>query len=203
MTNPMNDPRIKIRLGGSGGQGVVLASIILAEAAGIYDRREVCQTQSYGPEARGGHCKAELVISNRMIDYPQADNLDILVALNQSSLDEFIHDLKEEGILIVNSDHVNDVFKSNAFGIPFSTLAREKVGVPQTMNIVALGALSSLTSVVSRAALQEAVLARAPKGTSKANLEALEIGYAEGDLAKERMKNRMPKKFSELLLAQD
>jgi len=203
MTNPNNDPRIKIRIGGSGGQGVVLASIILAEAVGIYDNREVCQTQSYGPEARGGHCKAEVVISNRLIDYPHADNLDILIALNQSSLDEFIHDLKEDGILIVNSDHVQDVFKNNSHSIPFTTLAREQVGVIQAMNIVALGALSAVTGIVTFDALKEAVLARVPKGSAKANIQALEIGYREGEAAKERMKDRMPKKFSELLQVQD
>jgi 2-oxoglutarate ferredoxin oxidoreductase subunit gamma len=198
-----NDPRIKLRIGGSGGQGVVLASVILAEAIAIHDGRQVVQTQSYGPEARGGYCKAELVISNSSIDYPQADNLDILVALNQSSLDEFIKDLKEDGILIVNSDHVGSVSYKNSYAIPFTTLAREKVGVIQTMNIITLGALSSLTSVVSPAALKEAVLARAPKGTSKTNLEALEIGLSEGLRVKEQMSNPLPKKFSELLLTQD
>lgn len=198
-----SDPRIKIRIGGSGGQGVVLASIILAEAVGIYDGRQVCQTQSYGPEARGGHCKAELVVSNSRIDYPQADNLDILMCLNQSSLDEFIRDLKDEGILIVNSDHVNDVFRLNSFGVPFTSLAREKVGVLQTMNIVALGALAALTSIVSKEALREAVTARAPKGTLKANMEAMELGYSEGMKERELLLNQLPKKFSELLLLQD
>lgn len=195
-----NDPRIKIRIGGSGGQGVVLASIILAEAVAIHDNRKVCQTQSYGPEARGGHCKAELVISNREIDYPHADNLDILVALNQSSHDDFIRDLKEDGILIVNADHVNSFFRRNTYAIPFTTIAREQVGVIQTMNIVSLGALSALTSVVTPEALREAVMARAPKGTSATNLKALELGLDEGNKAKELLRNNLPKKFSELLM---
>lgn len=202
MTKLISDPRIKIRIGGSGGQGVVLASIILAEAVAIYDGRQVCQTQTYGPEARGGSCKAEVVISNQHIDYPQADNLDVLLALNQSSLDEYIDDLKEDGILIVNSDQVNEVYKGNVCSIPFSTLARENIRMPQTMNIIALGALSARTSVVTLNALKQAVSARVPKHTTQINLQALELGYNEAEKAKENRMKALPKKFSEVLQLQ-
>ena len=192
--------RIKIRLAGSGGQGVVLASIILAEAAGIHDGYEVTQSQSYGPEARGGHCKAEVVVSAGQIDYPKAVNLDVLVALNQSSLDEYFYDLKEEGVLIVNSDLCHNVLKSTAYKIPFSTLAKEKAGIPQTMNIIALGAFCAITEIVTPAAMRKAVMSRAPKGTEKANAKALDIGLREAKKAKENMKHRLPKKFSSLIL---
>jgi 2-oxoglutarate ferredoxin oxidoreductase subunit gamma len=192
--------RIKIRIAGSGGQGVVLASIILAEAAAIHEGYEVCQCQSYGPEARGGFCKAEIVISNEPIDYPRAINLDVLLCLNQSSLDAYQYDLKEEGILIVNADQCPNVLRAKAFSIPFATLARDKVGIPQTMNIIALGAFAAITEIVSPAALKKAVLARAPKGTEKANTKAVEIGVREAQKAKENMKHRLPKKFSHLIL---
>jgi 2-oxoglutarate ferredoxin oxidoreductase subunit gamma len=192
--------RIKIRIAGSGGQGVVLASIILAEAAGIYQGFEVAQSQSYGPEARGGHCKAEVVISDGPIDYPRALNLDVLVALNQTSLDAYYYDLKDTGVLIVNSDQCRNVLRSTAYMIPFSTLARDKVGVRQTMNIISLGAFAGITEIVSAASLKKAVLARAPKGTEKANAKALDIGVREGLKARENMKHRLPKKFSRLIL---
>ena len=192
--------RIKIRIAGSGGQGVVLASIILAEAAAIYEGYEVCQSQSYGPEARGGHCKAEIVISNEPIDYPRAVNLDVLVCLNQSSLDEYLDDLKEDGVLIVNADQCPNVPRATAYSIPFSSLARDKVGVPQTMNIIALGAFAAITEIISPAALKKAVLARAPKGTETANTKALNTGVREAQKAKEKMKHRLPRKFSHLIL---
>ena len=79
--------RYEIRLAGSGGQGLILAGVILAEAAGIYDGKFVCQTQSYGPEARGGASKAEVVISDEEIDYPKAIRPDVLLAMNQKSLE--------------------------------------------------------------------------------------------------------------------
>src|SRR4030066_2016765 len=95
--------RFEIRLAGSGGQGLILAGIILAEAAGIYDGKFVCQTQSYGPAARGGASKAEVVISDGEIDYPKAIQPDVLLAMNQKSLDAFSSDLKPGGLLLVDA----------------------------------------------------------------------------------------------------
>ena len=192
--------RIKIRIAGSGGQGVILASIILAEAAGIHDGRYVCQTQSYGPEARGGNCKAEVVISDSYIDYPKAKNLDILMCYNQASLDEYFMDLKETGTLIVNSDFCSQIPISTAYEIP---LAREKAGSLQTMNSLSLGALAEATGVVSKNAIKAAVLSRSPKGTEALNMKALEIGFLEGKKAVGRAKSRIPAKFSRLILMND
>src|SRR5574340_942404 len=100
--------RYGIRLAGSGGQGLILAGVILAEAAGIYDGKFVCQTQSYGPEARGGASKAEVVISDSEIDYPKAMRPDVMLAMNQQSLDAFISDLKPGGLLLVDADLVRE-----------------------------------------------------------------------------------------------
>ncbi|MCX5798633.1 MAG: 2-oxoacid:acceptor oxidoreductase family protein, partial [Proteobacteria bacterium] len=101
--------RYDIRLSGSGGQGLILMGIILAEAIGIYDGKYVAQTQSYGPEARGGSSKAEVVVSNEEIDYPKAMKLDLLLAMNQKSCDDYYMDLKPDGILIVDSTFVTQV----------------------------------------------------------------------------------------------
>src|SRR4030042_4909584 len=95
--------RYEIRLGGSGGQGIILMGIILAEAIGIYEGKSVAQTQSYGPEARGGSSKSEVVISDEEIDYPKAMKPDLLLAMNQKSCDDFYPDLKPDGMLIVDS----------------------------------------------------------------------------------------------------
>src|SRR5512137_3187072 len=98
--------RYEIRLSGSGGQGLIVAGIILAESAGVYDGRFVCQTQSYGPEARGGASKAEVVISDEAIDYPKAIKPDLLLAMNQKSCDVYSFDLNLSGIFNVHYTHV-------------------------------------------------------------------------------------------------
>jgi len=169
--------RFEIRLAGSGGQGLILAGIILAEAAGIYDGKFVCQTQSYGPEARGGASKAEVVISDAAIDYPKAIRPDVLLAMNQKSLDAFLSDLKPEGLLLVDADLVQEVPASRALALPFTRIARE-AGSAMAANIVALGALAQLTGAVSLVSLEAAVLARVPQGTEELNRRALAAGAA-------------------------
>jgi 2-oxoglutarate ferredoxin oxidoreductase subunit gamma len=170
--------RYDIRLSGSGGQGLILTGIILAEAAGIYDGKYVAQTQSYGPEARGGSSKAEVVISNEEIDYPKALKLDVLLAMNQKSCDDYYMDLKPDGILIVDSTFVHQIPLAKAFQVPCTRIARETLKREMVANIVALGVIAELTSVVSPRAIEAAVLARVPKGTEKLNRDALKAGMA-------------------------
>ncbi len=170
--------RYEIRLGGSGGQGIILMGIILAEAIGIYDGKWVAQTQSYGPEARGGSSKSEVIVSDEEIDYPKAMRPDLLLAMNQKSCDEFYPDLKPDGILIVDSTFVTQVPTPRAYQIPFTRIARERFKREVVANIIALGALSQLSPMVSAKAIEEAVLKRVPKGTEKLNREALRAGIA-------------------------
>jgi 2-oxoglutarate ferredoxin oxidoreductase subunit gamma len=175
--------RYDIRLSGSGGQGLILMGIILAEAVGIYDGKFVAQTQSYGPEARGGSSKAEVVISDAEIDYPKAMKLDLLVCLTQKACDEYCMDLKPGGILVVDSTLVTQVPSPGAIRIPFTKIAREKLGREMVANIVALGAISKITTIVSVKSLERALLARAPKGTEKLNQDALRAGMIAGKRA--------------------
>ena len=154
---------------------MILAGIILAEAAGVYDGKFVCQTQSYGPEARGGASKAEVVISDAAIDYPKAIRPDVLLALNQKSLEAFSADLKPGGLLLVDADLVQEVPAGRAVALPFTRIARE-LGRAMAANIVALGALVQLTGAVSLASLTAAVLARVPKGSEDLNRQALAAG---------------------------
>jgi 2-oxoglutarate ferredoxin oxidoreductase subunit gamma len=177
--------RYEIRLSGSGGQGLILMGIVLAEAIGIYDGKYVAQTQSYGPEARGGSSKSEVIVSDEEIDYPKAMSVDLLLAMNQKSCDEFYPDLKPEGLLIVDSTFVNQVPTPKAFQVPFTRIAREKFKREVVANIIALGALSQLTPVVSAKAIESAVLARVPKGTEKLNRDALRAGMSAAKKAKE------------------
>jgi 2-oxoglutarate ferredoxin oxidoreductase subunit gamma len=180
--------RYDIRLGGSGGQGLIMMGIILAEAIGVYDGKEVAQTQSYGPEARGGSSKAEVVVSDEEIDYPKAMKVDLLLTMNQKALDEYHQDLKPDGLLIVDSTFVKEVPVANAVQIPFTRIARDRFKKEMVANIVALGAISELSSIVSKKAIEAAVLARVPKGTEKLNRDALKAGMA----AAKRMRKGRP-----------
>jgi 2-oxoglutarate ferredoxin oxidoreductase subunit gamma len=170
--------RYDIRLSGTGGQGIIVMGIILAEAIGIHDGKYVAQTQSYGPEARGGSSKAEVVVSDEEIDYPKALHLDVLLAMSQKSCDQYYQDLKSDGTLIVDSTFVTQFPVPEVFAIPFTRIAREKLGKEMAANIVALGALGTITNCVSKAALEKAVIARVPKGTEALNREALRAGVA-------------------------
>jgi 2-oxoglutarate ferredoxin oxidoreductase subunit gamma len=175
--------RYEIRLSGSGGQGLVLAGIILAEAAGIYEGKNVVQTVSYGPAARGGTSRADVVVSDQEIDYPKAMGVDILLAMTQMASDESISDLKPSGVLVVDSQLVSQVTYPRLVKIPFTQIAREKCGREQMANIVALGALCKLipaipegAGVVTPESMEAAVMARIPKGTEKLNKLAFEEG---------------------------
>jgi len=173
--------RIEIRLAGEGGQGMILAGIILAEAAAIYDNKNAVQTQSYGPEARGGASKAEVVISQGDIDYPEVISADVLVALSQEACDKYASDLKKNGMLIVDEEKVGRVPTNNAIKVPITRLAIESTSRAITANVVALGVLVGLSRVVSRESIEKAVIARAPKGTEEINRKALYTGFSVAD----------------------
>ena len=168
--------RYEIRLAGSGGQGLILAGIILAEAAGIHDGKFVCQTQSYGPAARGGASKAEVVISDEEIDFPKAIKPDALLAMNQRSLDTYIFDVKPDGLILVDATFVKEFPTTRVMAIPFTQIARQQVGKEVTASLVALAALVTLSGVVSLKSLEAAVLARVPPGTEDLNKKALKAG---------------------------
>jgi 2-oxoglutarate ferredoxin oxidoreductase subunit gamma len=168
--------RQEIRLCGSGGQGIIMAAIVLAEAAGVYDGKHVCQTQSYGPEARGGTCKADVVISSKEIDYPKASRPSLLLAMNQASCDTYFPDLKPAGLLIVDNTLVRKVPMGRVAAIPFTQIARQNIGREMASNMVALGAFGYLCKAVSMEGLESALMDRVPEGTKDLNLKALRAG---------------------------
>jgi 2-oxoglutarate ferredoxin oxidoreductase subunit gamma len=172
----MMEDRYEIRFAGSGGQGIIMAALVLAEAAGVYDGKYVCQTQSYGPEARGGNSKAEVVISKKVIDYPRATKLDLLLAMNQAACDTYFLDLKPKGLLVVDATLVDQVPTSRVVAISFTQIARKEVGKKFVANIVGLGAVGYLAQVVSLKSLEAALIARVPKGTEEMNRKALHAG---------------------------
>lgn len=170
----------EIRIAGSGGQGIVLASILLAEASGLYDGKNVVQSQVYGAAARGEMSKADVIISDEEIFFPEVRNPDIVIALSQDAYDEFTKGLKE-GALVIFDDfyvrHLNDGVKN--FPYPITQIALEVTGNKISSNIVLLGILSGLTGVVSLDALKKAVSERF-KNKVEVNIKALEKGYELG-----------------------
>jgi 2-oxoglutarate ferredoxin oxidoreductase subunit gamma len=190
VANQKKGDRMEIRLAGEGGQGMILAGIILAEAAAIYDNKNATQTQSYGPEARGGASKAEVVISQGEIDHPEVIIADVLVAMSQEACDKYASNLKKDGLLIVDQERVGRVPSSRAIKVPITRLAQESSGKSITANVVALGVLVGLTKVVSKQAITQAVAARAPKGTEEMNKSALSAGFAAADLVANKRPNK-------------
>ncbi len=170
---------LEIRIGGSGGQGVVLMGIILATAAN-HDRRCVVQTESYGPEARGGYSRSDVIIANDPIDYPKLVQADLLVALSQEAANAYVEGLSKEGVFIYDSDNVTTPphFKGTTIGIPFTRLAKEETGREQTTNVLALGAVVGITGIVTLESIHQAVLEEVPKGTQELNSRALARGLA-------------------------
>jgi len=176
---------VGVRLSGAGGQGLILAGVIYGRAASIHDGRNAVQTQSYGPEARGGASKSDVVLSDEPIDYPLAEKLDVLLCLNQESCDKYFPDLKEGGVLIVDSLYVKNIPTPEACALPFTEIAKNIVGRVVVANVVALGAVCELTPYVSRRAFEEALRTSVPKGTEQLNLHAFEEGVRAARKLKE------------------
>jgi len=174
--------RYEVRLSGEGGQGLVLAGKIFAEAAIIYDNKNATQSQSYGPEARGGASRSEVIISDEDIDYPKAVSIDLLLALTDEACRKYHKDLKENAILLVDAKAVTQIPKGSfkVYAVPIIDLAREKIGKAIVANIIALGIITELSRVVSVDAVESAILARVPKGTEQLNLKAFRLGLETG-----------------------
>lgn len=170
--------QLELRLSGSGGQGLITAGIILAEAA-LKDNMNAIQTQSYGPEARGGASKAEVIISDAAIDFPKVTLPTMTLALTQIASDKYIRDITEDGTIIIDdSIQLPEGIKAkNIYKLPIIKTAINEVGKEIVANIVALGLIVGLTGIVSEESLESAIMSRIPKGTEDLNRLALKKGY--------------------------
>jgi len=170
--------RYNIRLSGAGGQGLIQAARILAEAAAIYDDKNAAESCSYGPEARGSASRAEIIISDEAIDYPKVESVDLLMALTQEAYDKYIKDVGPTGV-VVTDHHVKtnkEVEGRKLFSVPFAEIADEECGRPGMINIVALGVFTHVSGIVSEKAIRQAILARVPKTSEDINIRAYEAG---------------------------
>jgi len=176
--------RREIRLSGYGGQGLILAGIILAEAA-MHDGCETVQTQSYGPEARGGASKAEVIMSDEPIDYPKVTAPDVLLLMSDAACKRYACTVEPGGILIVDSGLVADVPDNHGVvhAIPITDISVEATGRAITANIAALGVLNTIASLVSSESLEKAIAARVPRGTAEVNMKAFRAGVTAAQKA--------------------
>lgn len=167
--------RREIRLAGFGGQGIILAGYILGKAAALYGGKDAILTQSYGPEARGGACSADLVVDDDAIDYPKLESPTILVLMSQEAFEKYGSEAAAGASVIVESDLVHGA-PEDWPGVPATRLA-ENLGARISANIVMLGFLTGVTNLLDRKAMEEAVRTSVPARTVELNLKAFAAGY--------------------------
>jgi 2-oxoglutarate ferredoxin oxidoreductase subunit gamma len=169
--------RTEIRIGGLGGQGVVLTGEIFGRAA-VYDEKHVVQTQSYGAEARGSATKSEVIIADKKVGFPIVRKCDFLVAMSQTALERHLKDLKEDGTLLVDEDLVREVPKIRAkiFKIPATKMAETKLKSKIFANVIMLGALTKITGIISQQAVEKAINESVPNKTRENNILGFRIG---------------------------
>lgn len=166
----------EIRISGFGGQGVILTAYIIGKAASLYDGKESSLIQSFGPEARGSSCSAQLIISDEKILYPYIAGTDILVAMSQSALAKFFSEVKKDGVVIYENELV-DAKNISTLGIPATRLSEEEFGKSFYSNVIMVGYITAVTGIIKLGSAEEAVRTSVPSHTVENNLKALETGY--------------------------
>jgi 2-oxoglutarate ferredoxin oxidoreductase subunit gamma len=175
----------EIRVAGFGGQGVILSAIVLGKAASIYENGFATMTQNFGPEARGGACSAQLVLSDAPVLYPYVTRPDIMVIMSQEAYNRFADELKPEGLLIVEEDlvRVSDLKGDpRVYSVPATRFA-EELGKRMVLNSVMVGFFTAVTQLLSADAVRKAVADSVPPSFRELNLKAFEKGFAYGNTA--------------------
>ncbi len=180
----MKKKHLEIKLGGFGGQGIILGGYIIGKAASIFDKRNATLTQSYGPESRGSACSAQLIISDDEVDYPEVHQPEILIIMSKEANEKFTPLLKKKGILLFDEDMVESYPKVDesihVYSIPATRMA-EEMGKKIVANIIMLGFFTAITCEISKKAMKKAVETSTPRGTEEMNLQAFEKGYVFGE----------------------
>lgn len=173
----MSADKLQVRFGGFGGQGIVLAGTLLGKAASLYDGKEAVFTQAYGPEARGGACRADVIIADEPVEYPYVTHPDVLAVLFQEAYIKFNKDLSPNALLIIEEDLVTPEPGVAAMVLPANRIA-EELGNRIVANVVMLGALVARTQVVSHEAVREAIRNTLKPASVDLNLRAFDAGCA-------------------------
>ena len=171
--------RHEIRFAGFGGQGIILAGLITGRAAALHDGKEAIVTQSYGPEARGGACAAQLVIDDVPIDYPMVNRPDVLVVMSQEAAEKYMTGLVDEGQVLIDEDLVElpEHPMWHTFKIPATAIA-EQLGNRMAANVVMLGFFTAVTGTVGRQSMEAAIKASVKERFIQLNMKAFEAGYS-------------------------
>lgn len=173
----------EIRVAGFGGQGVILSAIVLGKAASIYENGFATMTQNFGPEARGGACSAQLVLSDSPVLYPYVTRPDIMIVMSQEAYNRFAPELKPEGLLLVEEDLVRVAdLKGDpkVYSIPATRIA-EELGKRMVLNSVMVGFFTAVTKLLTVDAVRKAVADSVPPGFRELNLKAFERGFEYGN----------------------
>ena len=172
--------RCEMRLCGYGGQGIILAGYIVGQAVSIFEHKNATFIADYGPEARGGACRADVVISDEYVSYPYITAPSILVALSQQAYDKYYTKNRQGALVIVDEDLVKPILsRHRLLAIPARRIA-EELGRVAVANVVVLGFLTAATDIVTVDSMKKSLLAAVPKGTGELNMKAFERGYAYG-----------------------
>lgn len=172
----------EIKVGGLGGQGVILGGIIIGKAAALFDGKHSCLTQAFGPEARGSACSAQVVVDKDPILYPYVTKPNVMIAMSQDAFKKFSPELRQDGTLLVEEDLVKPEGLPptvKVFAVPATRIA-EELGRKMVLNIVMVGFFTAVTGVVSEAAAKEAVKDSVPPSTVDLNMKAFDRGFAYG-----------------------
>jgi len=174
----------EIKIGGFGGQGVILTGLIIGRAAAIYDNKYSTMTQAFGPEARGSACSSQVIVSDEKILYPYVAAPDILVVMSKDAAARFVPEMKQDprAVICYERDLVQlegIPHKATAYGIPATRFA-EELGRTMVLNIVMVGFFTAVGKVISADAVRSAVKDSVPRGTESLNLSAFDKGYAYG-----------------------
>jgi 2-oxoglutarate ferredoxin oxidoreductase subunit gamma len=175
--------RIEIKIGGMGGQGVILSGYILGRAASIFSGMHATMIQAFGPEARGSACSSQIIIDKDRIDYPYIISPNMMVILSQEAYSKFVPELSTGGILITDEELVNPTALRKDikhYSIP-STRIAEELGKKMVINIVILGFFTAITKLLDAEAMRQAVLASVPTGTEELNIKAFNAGLEYGE----------------------
>jgi len=175
-------PLTEIRIAGFGGQGVILSAIVLGKACSIHEGKFATMTQNFGPEARGGACSAQLILSDQPVLYPYVAQPDVLVVMSQEAYTKFRPELKEGGTLLIERDlvRVTDVSKmAKVYSVPATRIA-EELGKRMVLNIVMVGFFAAVTRLLEADAVRKAVADSVPASFRELNLKAFDKGYEYG-----------------------
>jgi 2-oxoglutarate ferredoxin oxidoreductase subunit gamma len=183
-------PHFEIRIAGMGGQGIIMAAVMIGRSASIFGGKNVTLTQSYGPESRGGACKAEVIVSDERIDYPKVRQANLVAIMSQEAYQKNMPNLNGETTIIIDPDMVEEDHSykyARIFRVPATSIA-EGLGKRIVANMVMVGAIVALTDIVDVEAVEKAIAKYTPRGTEKLNVNAFKSGY---DFARKLLEERM------------